>query len=105
VNVDVFAPGSDIYSSMPENEYEYQGGTSMAAPNVAGVAALIRSQYPSLTASQVKKILMDSGLPIKTKVTVGTNKQLKSLNEISTSGRIVNAYNALIMASRIANSK
>ena len=105
VNVDVFAPGSDIYSSMPENEYEYQGGTSMAAPNVAGVAALIRSQYPSLTASQVKKILMDSGLPIKIKVTVGTNRQVKSLNEISTSGRIVNAYNALIMASQIANSK
>ena len=77
-------------------------GTSMAAPNVAGVAALIRSQYPSLTASQVKKILMDSGLPIKAKVTIGTNKQVKSLSEISTSGRIVNAYNALIMASQMA---
>ncbi|MFD2917103.1 S8 family peptidase [Psychroserpens luteus] len=104
VNVDVFAPGSDIYSAMPENEYEYQGGTSMAAPNVAGVAALIRSQYPNLTAAQVKKILMDSGLPIKAKVTVGTNKQVKSLSEISTSGRIVNAYNALIIASQMANA-
>lgn len=105
VNVDVFAPGSDIYSAMPENEYEYQGGTSMAAPNVAGVAALIRSQYPNLTAAQVKKILMDSGLPIKAKVTVGEDKQVKSLSEISKSGRIVNAYNALIMASQIANGK
>nr|WP_321247844.1 S8 family peptidase [uncultured Psychroserpens sp.] len=102
VNVDVFAPGSDIYATMPENEYDMNSGTSMAAPNVAGVAALIRSQYPSLTASQVKKILMDSGLPIKAKVTIGTNKQVKSLSEISTSGRIVNAYNALIMASQMA---
>jgi subtilisin family serine protease len=103
VNVDVFAPGSDIYSTMPENEYEMNSGTSMASPNVAGVAALIRSQYPSLTASQVKKVLMDSGLPIKAKVTIGENKDVKSLNEISTSGRIVNAYNALIIASRMAN--
>jgi subtilisin family serine protease len=77
----------------------------MASPNVAGVAALVRSQYPSLTASQVKKVLMDSGLPIKTKVTIGKDKQLKTLNEISTSGRIVNAYNALILASQMANFK
>ncbi|WP_047549156.1 S8 family peptidase [Psychroserpens sp. Hel_I_66] len=102
VNVDVFAPGSDIYSTMPNNTYELNSGTSMAAPNVAGVAALIRSQYPSLTASQVKKIIMDSGLPIKAKVTVGADKQAKSLTEISKSGRIVNAYNALIMASQMA---
>ncbi|WP_040279567.1 S8 family peptidase [Psychroserpens damuponensis] len=105
VNVDVFAPGSEIYSAMPENEYEFQGGTSMAAPNVAGVAALIRSQYPSLTAAQVKQILMDSGLPIKAKVTIGSDKQVKSLSEISKSGRIVNAYNALILASQVANGK
>ena len=105
VNVDVFAPGSDIYSALPENEYDYNSGTSMAAPNVAGVAALIRSQYPSLTASQVKKILMDSGLPIKAKVSVGENKEVKTLSEISTAGRIVNAYNALILASQVANSK
>jgi len=105
VNVDVFAPGSDVYSTMPENEYDLNSGTSMAAPNVAGVAALIRSQYPSLTAAQVKKILMDSGLPIKAKVTVGDKKEAKTLSEISKSGRIVNAYNALIMASQVANSK
>ncbi|MGS2725737.1 S8 family peptidase [Psychroserpens sp. BH13MA-6] len=105
VNVDVFAPGSDIYSTMPENEYDFNSGTSMAAPNVAGVAALIRSQYPSLSASQVKKVLMDSGLPITTKVAIGENKDVKSLAEISKSGRIVNAYNALILASQMANSK
>lgn len=105
VNVDVFAPGSEIYSSLPNNEYGLKGGTSMAAPNVAGVAALIRSQYPNLTAPQVKQILMDSGLPIKAKVTVGEDKKVRSLSEISKSGKIVNAYNALIMASQMANSK
>ena len=105
VNVDVYAPGSEIYSTTPENEYDSKGGTSMAAPNVAGVAALIRSQYPSLTAAQVKQILMDSGLPIKAKVTVGENKEVKTFSEISTSGRIVNAYNALIMASQMAKAK
>ncbi|WP_460220369.1 S8 family peptidase [Psychroserpens sp. MEBiC05023] len=105
VTVDVFAPGTDIYSSTPENEYEFQKGTSMAAPNVSGVAALIRSQYPKLTASQVKKIIMESGLPIKAKVVVGENRVIKSFSDISTSGRIVNAYNALIMASQLANSK
>ncbi|WP_456441769.1 S8 family peptidase [Psychroserpens sp.] len=103
VNVDVFSPGSEIYSAMPENEYELRNGTSMSAPNVTGVAALIRSQYPKLTASQVKQIIMDSGLPINAKVVVGESRDIKNLPDISKSGKIVNAYNALIMASQIAN--
>ncbi|MBR9844629.1 MAG: S8 family serine peptidase [Algicola sp.] len=102
-NVDIFAPGSEIYSAMPENEYKLQNGTSMSAPNVSGVAALIRSYYPSLTASQVKQIIMDSGLPIDTKVVVGEAREIKNLTEISKSGKIVNAYNALVLASQIAN--
>ncbi len=104
INVDVFAPGTDIYSSFPNNEYEYSPGTSMAAPAVAGVAALLFSQYPSLTASQVKKIIMQSGLPIKAKVVLGgDNSKTATLQSISVSGKIVNAYNALIMASNVAN--
>lgn len=103
INVDVFAPGSEIYSSIPENKYESQNGTSMSAPNVAGVAALIRSQYPNLTAAQVKQIIMDSGLPINAKVIVGESREIKNLQDISKSGKIVNAYNALIMASKMAN--
>lgn len=104
-NLDVFAPGSEVYSTYPNNEYKFEGGTSMAAPNVSGIAALIRSQYPNLTAAQVKQIIMDSGLAIKAKVVVGKNGDVKSLSEISKSGKIVNAYNALIMASQVANSK
>lgn len=105
INVDVFAPGSEIYSAMPENEYKSQNGTSMSAPNVSGVAALIRSQYPNLTASQVKQIIIDSGLPIDAKVVVGKSRDVTHLSNISKSGKIVNAFNALIMASQITNQK
>jgi len=103
INVDVFAPGDAIYSAMPGNTYEFQGGTSMAAPAVAGVAALIRSYYPKLTASQVKHILMESGLAPQAKVILGGDaSKTGKFSEISVSGRIVNAYNALIMASKVA---
>lgn len=106
INVDIFAPGTDIYSTYPNNEYEYSPGTSMAAPAVAGVAALLMSQYPKLTASQVKKIILESGLPIKAKVILGgDNSKSASLEQISTSGKIANAYNALILASKVASGQ
>ncbi|WP_339710772.1 S8 family peptidase [uncultured Kriegella sp.] len=106
VNVDVFAPGDNIYSTMPNNEYEYQGGTSMAAPAVAGVAALLRSQYPKLTASEVKHIIMESGLAPMTKVVLAGDAAITAtLNKVSTSGKIVNAYNALIMADGVSKGK
>ena len=102
INVDVFSPGAKIYSTTPESEYDTKGGTSMAAPAVAGVAALIRSLYPKLSAAQVKKVLMDSGLPITAKVVVaGDSENVKTFGDLSKSGKIVNAYNALIMASKL----
>jgi subtilisin family serine protease len=101
-NVDIFAPGSEIFSTMPENEYDFKGGTSMAAPGVAGIAALIRSQYPKLSAAQVKQVILDSGLPLKTKVVVGgDSSNVQDFEALSKSGRIANAYNALIFASRL----
>lgn len=101
-NVDIFAPGDKIYATTPLNTYEYLQGTSMASPNVAGVATLIRSYYPSLTAVQVKQIIMESGTPLKNEVMVGDPKQKAKFSEISKSGRIVNAYNALILAEKMA---
>lgn len=102
-NVDVFAPGASVYSTTPENEYDTKGGTSMAAPAVAGVAALIRSYYPKLKAAQVKQIIMDSGLPVTPKVVVGgDSNDVRPFSELSKSAKIVNAYNALILASQIA---
>lgn len=105
-NVDLFAPGTDIYSTMPNNTYEFQGGTSMAAPAVSGVAALVRSQYPQLSAVQVKQILMQSGLSVKTPVIVGGDPS-KSMrfDQLSKSGKMVNAYNALVLAEKVAKGK
>ena len=106
INVDVFAPGTDIYSTVPNNKYEFMPGTSMASPAVAGVAALIRSQYPSLSASQVKKVILDSGLSTKAAVILGGDaSKNNTLDKISTSGKIVNAYNAMIMARTMATGK
>ncbi|MBO0342041.1 S8 family peptidase [Flagellimonas profundi] len=104
--VDVFAPGAEIYSTMPNREYEFQGGTSMAAPAVAGVAALIRSFHPDLSASQVKNIIMQSGLRTTRSVIVaGDETKSTTFDKISKSGKMVNAYNALILANNISNGK
>ncbi|MEM7380730.1 MAG: S8 family peptidase [Bacteroidota bacterium] len=106
INVDVFAPGSDIYSTQPGNKYEFSNGTSFAAPGVSGIAALIWSHYPKLSAAEVKKIIMSSGLKVKTSIIVsGDAANASNLDKISTSGRIANAYNALIMASQVAKGK
>ncbi len=101
-NVDIFAPGSHIYSTLPNNEYGFQQGTSMAAPAVAGVAVLIRSYYPELTAIHVKKIIMDSGIEVPFKVIVPGTNEMKPFTELCQSGRILNAYNALLMAHKIS---
>jgi cell wall-associated protease len=102
-NVDVYAPGVKIYATTPNNTYEYLQGTSMASPNAAGVAALIRSYYPKLSASQVKHILMDSGVSIAATVKVGEEqKETRLFANASKSGKIVNAYNALLMAEKMS---
>ena len=112
INVDVFAPGVQIYSTTPENEYAKFSGTSMAAPSAAGVAALIRSYYPKLSASQVKHILMNSGTLINFEVIKPGSRSWEKPNgekvpfsDLSVSGRIVNAYNALKMADYMINSR
>ncbi|MDT0557985.1 S8 family serine peptidase [Ichthyenterobacterium sp. W332] len=106
INVDVFAPGSEVYSTTPENEYKFKGGTSMAAPAVAGIAALIRSQFPSLSSAEVKQAIVESGLHLTTKVVVGGEaNDVRPFAELSKYGTIANAYNALIKASQLANNQ
>ena len=102
MNVDVFSPGMEIYATVPNNKYIMEQGTSMASPNAAGVAALVRSYYPKLSASQVKHILMDSGTPINYNVIVGGEKTSMPFSSTSVSGKIVNAYNALLMAEKMS---
>ena len=112
INVDVFAPGVQIYSTIPDGEYAKFSGTSMAAPSTAGVAALLRSYYPKLSASQVKHILMNSGTMIDLDVIKPGSRSREnpkgekvSFSELSVSGRVVNAYNALKMADYMVNGK
>ncbi|MDW8849692.1 S8 family peptidase [Flavobacterium sp. MMLR14_040] len=102
INVDVFAPGEEIYATVPNNKYKYLQGTSMASPNAAGVAALIRSYYPKLKASQVKQILMDSGVALPGTVALGENSDIKPAAESSKTAKMVNAYNALLMAEKMS---
>jgi subtilisin family serine protease len=105
-NVDIFAPGDEIYSTMPGDDYDFQGGTSMAAPAVAGVAALIRSYYPQLTAAQVKQIILQSGIAPQVSVSLGGSEgEEKSMAEISKTGKIVNLYNAIILADKVSTGK
>lgn len=101
-SVDVFAPGAGIYATVPNDEYEYLSGTSMAAPNVAGVAAVVRSLFPKLTAGQVKTIILESGLSPNADVVLGGDPEnVKPFAEISKTGNMVNLYNAIIMASQM----
>ena len=103
--VDVFAPGTEIYSTVPNDGYKDQQGTSMAAPVVAGVAAILRSYFPDLTAQQVKEILLTSSVKQKLKVVKpGTSEQVP-FSQLSTSGGVVNTYNAVRMAQTVKGKK
>lgn len=82
-NVDITAPGKDIYSAAPGGGFQYMSGTSMATPHVAGVAGLVASAYPDLTADQ-----------IKAKVLNGAD-QLDNWKTLVADGRRLNAYGAL----------
>lgn len=103
-NVDIFAPGVAIYSTYPDNEYKENDGTSMAAPVVAGVAALVMAYYPELDATQVKNILMESvTIPSTTDVVRPGSEELVPFSTLSVSGGIVNAYEALKLAEKTVN--
>jgi len=100
--VDVFSPGTKIYSTIPGgNTYGNAQGTSMASPVVAGVAALVLSYYPELSASQLKYVIEKSAVPPPAKVKVPGKDELVDLSEISKTGGVLNAYQALKLASTL----
>jgi subtilisin family serine protease len=102
--VDVFAPGTEIYSTVPKtNRYRSLDGTSMASPVVAGIAALIREYFPGLSTKQVKYIIEHSTVKPEEKVTVPGSRsgEKVELSELCATGGIVNAYEAIKLASTL----
>jgi cell wall-associated protease len=105
-NVDLFAPGEEIYTTAAGNTYKSDSGTSLAGPMVSGTAALIWSYYPKLTAAQVKQIIMDSGTSYDLEVIVpGTTDKKVPFSELSKSGKVLNVYNAMQMAEKVSKHK
>jgi cell wall-associated protease len=106
--VDLFAPGEDIYVSIPNNQYRFDKGTSLSAPIVTGIAALLKSYYPDLKAHEIKEILMESGTVIDLEVEIKDeqgNPKKVPFSSLSKSGKIVNAYQALVLAQRYQKNK
>ena len=81
--VDIFAPGFEIYNTVPQSEYKNLQGTSMAAPMVSGVAALLKSYFPSLTMLEIKYLMFSSSI------------KYNELNPLCTTGGVVNVYKAV----------
>jgi subtilisin family serine protease len=104
--VDVFAPGVDILSTVPGSEYERESGTSMAAPVVSGLAALIMAYYPELTAADVKRIILESATRRgeQSVLRPGSDDERVPFGSLSRTGGIVNAYAALRMAAQLSES-
>lgn len=94
--VDVFAPGMAIYSTVPNSEYQELQGTSMASPAVAGVAALLKSYFPRLTANQLKDVIINSVTNLAdTEVKKPGSEDIIKFGELSVTGGVVNAYQAV----------
>ena len=92
--VDIFAPGFEIYNSVPQSEYKNLQGTSMAAPMVAGVAAMLKSYFPSLSMSEIKSIILSSGTKYK-----------GDFENLSATGKVVNVYNAVKSCQKLEATK
>lgn len=96
--VDVFAPGLEIYSTVPQSEYIAIQGTSMAAPMVAGLAALLKSYFPELTMIEIKDIIFESVQKIDRETPLPGGNEMVPFKDLSITGGIVNTYNAVKLA-------
>ena len=103
--VDVFAPGTVMYSTTPGNNYEIAQGTSMAAPVISGVAAVIRSYFPALTAEQVKEAIVESTVRSDKMVIKPGTEELVPFSTLSSSGGIVDLQAAFLLAARMKGKK
>ncbi len=105
-NVDLFSPGVQLYSTVPDGDYGNASGTSMAAPAAAGVAAIIRSYYPELSAVQVKSILEKSVVKQDGEVLKpGSSSEKVKFSELCVSGGTISATNAVELADKTKGKK
>lgn len=94
--VDVFAPGVDILSTVPGGAYDREDGTSMAAPVVSGVAALLMAYFPELEAADVRRIILESAIPYGDDVVARPGDGARiPFGRLSTTGGVVNVYEAV----------
>jgi len=104
--VDVFAPGVKIYATVPGgNTYQNLQGTSMASPVVAGLAAMILEYFPTLSAAQVKMVIEKSSQNPGIDVNNPGTDEMVNLNELSKAGGIINAYEAVKLASTLKGER
>ena len=94
--VDVFAPGFEIWNSVPQSEYMNLQGTSMAAPMVAGAAAMLKSYYPSLSMKEIKDALYSSSVKYP---------NVEGFAEKSVTGGVINIFNAAKVCKKLAKKK
>lgn len=105
-NVDLFSPGVQLNSTVPDGKYGPASGTSMASPAAAGVAAVIRSYYPELSAVQVKHIMESSVIKQDGEVfKPGSRTEKIKFSELCVSGGTVSAVNAVVMAEKTKAAK
>lgn len=98
MKVDIFAPGTEIYSTIQGNSYRYAQGTSMASPVAAGCAALLWSYFPQLTSTQVKEILFETVNVSTAEVEVGKEKAPMRFDQISVTGGVIDVNKAVRLA-------
>ncbi|TSD62997.1 S8 family serine peptidase [Inquilinus sp. KBS0705] len=105
-NVDVFAPGVKVTSINMDAEFNTADGTSFASPITAGIAALVLEYYPNLSAKQLKQVILDSATPLPgTMVLKPGTKEKVAFTSLSKTGGIVNAYKALLIASKLKGER
>ncbi len=105
--IDVFAPGTDIYSTVPGNKCEFMNGSHISSSIVTGLAAVLKSYFPHLSAKQIKQIIEESVTKIEEPVLKPTTGMITfpvSMTEICRTGGVVNAYNAIKLAEEIVKN-
>ena len=105
--VDVFAPGTTLMTAVPGDEYGPSDGTSLAAPVVSGVAALLMGHFPDLGAAETRTLILETATPLPDQVVVlpGSEQDTIRFGDLSVTGGIVNAAAAVQRALERAGNR